>query len=437
MAGLFGGLRAQAAALPPIQQAAPPSRRRGLFGGPPNTDEIGLMERLSLIGRAGQGEGSYQELRRAREAEIETARQAAAARQVEDRLRAQLSPADGPNGSGTGAAPTTEQQTAAINDARLLNPEVANRFAPGVQAQRMDEMTRALPLEQRLAIQLNPESAGQSFASQFKDETLSEGSIRTRGSQTVAGAPVTDRFDDRFGTFDPMTGQTSYSQPRGSTFAEDTARYGAETGRITANRPQIASLSPGQQAFGVTPDGQATPLAQNSTPSAPNPVQTELRSSYDTNQREVIPTLNQMRQSLASGDVITGLGADVQLQVARAAAAAGNRDAQRRVAATEAYRNMSGRLRVGMAKTLGANPSNADIQLLEQITAGNIGQNSESLLATIDQGLAFANRRTADLEAQMGGQGQQQQGSAGGQIYENPQTGERIRWNGTAWVPAQ
>lgn len=424
---LFSGYARQAAALPPVQQSAPaPSRprRRSLFGGSGAPDEWGALQTLI------NGTDARDEARARAAAE----QQAAAARQVEDRLRAQLSPADGPNGPGTGAAPTTEQQMAAISEARLLNPEVANRFAPGVQAQRMDEMTRALPLEQRLAIQLNPESAGQSFASQFKDETLSEGSIRTRGSQTVAGAPVTDRFDDRFGTFDPMTGQTSYSQPRGSTFAEDTARYGAETGRITAERPQIATMGAGVEAIGVSPYGDVQQLGRNSAPTAPNPVQTELRSSYDTNQREVIPTLNQMRQSLASGDVITGLGADVQLQVARAAAAAGNRDAQRRVAATEAYRNMSGRLRVGMAKTLGANPSNADIQLLEQITAGNIGQNSESLMATIDQGLAFANRRTADFEAQMGGQGQQApQGGAGGQVAYDASGNRYVVRNGQ-WV---
>lgn len=397
--GLFSGYARQAAALPPVQQpsAAPSSgrRRRGLFGSDQPSDEWGMLQTLI------RGTDARDEARARAAAE----QQAAADRQVEDRLRAQLSPADGPQGSGTGAAPSIEQQMAALNDASLINPDVAARFAPTVQSRRMDEMTNALPLEQRLAIQLNPESAGQSFASQFKDETLSSGSIRTRGNQAIVGAPIVNRYDDRPGVTDPITGQTTYGQPRGSTFAEDTAR-------MTAERPQIANLSQGQQAFGVGAQGQVTPLAANTTPAPPNPAQLDLRASYDTNQREVIPTLTQMRQSLASGEVITGLGADLRLQAARAQAAVGDQNAQRQVAATEAYRNMSGRLRVGMAKTLGANPSNADIALLEQITAGNIGQNAESLLATIDQGLQFAQRRNADLEAQMGGQGGQQQGAA-------------------------
>lgn len=119
-----------------------------------------------------------------------------------------------------------------------------------------------------------------------------------------------------------------------------------------------------------------------------------------------------MRAALQSGDVITGFGAEAKLGAARLAAAAGNQDAQRIVAATEAYRNMSGRLRVGMAKTLGTNPSNADIKLLEQVTGGDIGQNAQSLLSTIDQGLMFANNKSAALNAQLNqaGGGQPQQG---------------------------
>ena len=257
---------------------------------------------------------------------------------------------------------------------------------------------------------------------------LAAGTVRSRGNQSIAAAPRVDQFGDRFGVYDPITGQTTYSQPRSPTFAEN-------TDRITAERPQIASLSQGQQAFGVDPYGNTTPLAQNTTPAAPSAQQVELQGQFDTNTNEVIPTLNQMRSMVESGDVITGLGADVRLQAARALAATGNPQAQRQVAATEAYRNMSGRLRVGMAKTLGPNPSNADIKLLEQVTAGDIGQNAQSLLATIDQGLSFANQRNTALSAQLGqGQGRSQGGQQG-PIAVNPQTGERVQWNGQQWVP--
>ncbi len=174
----------------------------------------------------------------------------------EDRLRAALSPADGPMGPGTGAAPSIQQQIAALDEARLLNPEVADKFAPLVQGRRMAEMTANMPIEQRLAIELNPERAGQSFATQFEDMPLAAGTVRTRGNQAVIGAPRVERFDDRFGSFNPVTGQTSYSEQRGPTYAE-------KTQRITAERPQLATVSPGQEVLGVSPYGQTTLQGQS------------------------------------------------------------------------------------------------------------------------------------------------------------------------------
>lgn len=146
----------------------------------------------------------------------------------EDRLRAALSPADGPMGSGTGAVPNIQQQMAALDEARLLNPEVADKFAPLVQGRRMAEMTANMPIEQRLAIELNPTSAGDAFSSQFKDMPLAEGTIRTRGNQAIIGAPKADRFEDRYGVFNPVTGTVNYSAQRGPTRGEelDVAKLG-------------------------------------------------------------------------------------------------------------------------------------------------------------------------------------------------------------------
>ena len=68
-----------------------------------------------------------------------------------------------------------------------------------------------------------------------------------------------------------------------------------------------------------------------------------------------------------------------------------------------------------MAKSLGANPSNADIQLLERVTAGDINQSREGLLATIADGEALANRQRAALRSRAPSQGQSQQ-QGGGQV---------------------
>lgn len=118
----------------------------------------------------------------------------------------------------------------------------------------MREMTQGLPLNEQLAIELNPERAGQSFATQFEDMPLAAGTVRSRGNQSIAAAPRVDQFGDRFGVYDPITGQTTYSQPRSPTFAEN-------TDRITAERPQIASLTPGQEAYGVDPYSGVTDTA--------------------------------------------------------------------------------------------------------------------------------------------------------------------------------
>lgn len=299
MAGLFAGLRAQANALPPaMPQSAPPAARgrgRGLFGGgQQNPSEIGLMERLSLIGRAGQGEGSYQELRRAREAEILAAQQASAARQVEDRLRAQLSPADGPNGSGTGAAPTTEQQMASINQARLLNPGVADQFAPAVMAQQRQEQARTLfaddPLAQNLFSSGNEEFL-KSMGGRYRDEIVASGSVRNRGtaggSANIGGSPVIERFDDRYGVIDPTRpgADVQYSDPRGPTYDEVTKRTepinvapgnqlrGRDGNLIAQGAPRVFSASQGVDL--VQEDGSAI----YSNDPAPNPADNDDRAA--------------------------------------------------------------------------------------------------------------------------------------------------------------
>lgn len=403
---------------------------RGLFGGQrPNMGQIGSF----LLGGTNGLDRRRQSMEEERQRAL--ARQQEQARiQAEDRLRAQLSPADGPMGSGTGAMPGIDQQMAALDEARLLNPAVAEQFAPVVQGRDRRERSRGLfgndPRAQMLFEGGNQEFMD-SIAKQYAPQVVAAGASQVvNGQRTVEQPTFTESGD---------TTLRRTSAGVDPVFTRTTPSISEQTARITAERPQIANLSQGQQAYGVSPYGEVSPLAQNTTPPAPSPQIVEAQGALATNQNEVIPTLNQMRQALQSGDVITGLGADMRLQAARALAATGNEQARRQVAATEAYRNSSGRLRVGMAKTLGANPSNADILLLEKITAGDIGQNMDSLMATIDQGLQFANQRGEFLQGQIGQpQGQPQQGSSQGQrgpIAVNPQTGQRVQWNGSAWVP--
>lgn len=353
----------------------------------------------------------------------------------EDRLRAALSPVDSEAGSGMGAAPSIQQQMAALDEARLINPEVADRFAPVVEARQREMNASTLfandPKAQMLYRTGNQEFLN-SLGEQYKPQVIGAGGRQSvYGEGRTVDAPNFMTVNDTIFRTDPGAGTVTAA-------ATAAPAYSDQTARLTAERPQLATLSPGQQVYGVGAQGQTAQLAESTQPKPPSAQSLEIQSQIDTNANEVIPTLNQMRAALQSGDVLTGFGAEAKLSAARLAAAAGNQDAQRVVAATEAYRNMSGRLRVGMAKTLGANPSNADIKLLEQVTGGDIGQNAQSLLSTIDQGLMFANNKASALSSQLGqaGGGQTQGGASSARpIAVNPQTGQRVQWNGSAWVP--
>jgi hypothetical protein len=217
------------------------------------------LQRISAFAQAAQNGGQMSDVLAERAARQRAMQEEEQARILGDRLRARLSPMDGPNGSGTGAMPSIEEQMAALEEARLLNPQVAEQFAPVVTQRRMAQLTQGRPIEEQLAVELNPEQAGRSYATQFEDMPLAAGTVRSRGPQSVAAAPVTQRFDDRYGTYNPLTGETTYSQPRGMTEDE-------RTRRIAAERPQVASAGVGVELYGVGPSGQVTPLAANTQP---------------------------------------------------------------------------------------------------------------------------------------------------------------------------
>lgn len=437
MAGLFGGLQAQAAALPPIQrQAAPASRRRGLFGGgQPNPDEIGLMERLSLIGRAGQGEGSYQQLRRAREAEIQAAQQSAAARQVEDRLRAQLSPADGPNGSGTGAAPTAEQQMSAINDARLLNPGVADQFAPAVMVQQRNQQAQTLfandPRAQALWASGN-QSFADSLGEQYKPQVIGAGGRQSvYGEGRTVDAPSFQTVNDTVVRNDPGQGTTTPTFTAPPAYNDVTQRQlgqgnlGVAQGRLALDdRNSGFTLGQNQTRFG--PDGQ--PIANVAPPQASNQAQATSALNAIGNTREAIT-----RARGQTGFWTTGPLAALPLNTPA-------RDLNATLDTVKANLSFNELAQMRANSPTGGALGSIAVRELDLLgsTVASLDQSQskeelERSLAIIETSL---NRWEQAVQA--GQTAQAPQGSsAGGQVYENPQTGQRIRWNGSAWVPAQ
>lgn len=196
---------------------------------------------------------------RARQQEA-MAQQALAQRTMqEDRLRAALSPADSEAGSGMGAAPSIQQQMAALDEARLLNPEVADKFAPYVQGQRRREQASALfPNDARAAALWetgNPEFE-KAVSQQYAPQVVSAGA-----SQVVNGMRTIEQ--PTFGETGDTTIQRS-SQGVVPVFTRTTPSIAETTARITAERPQLATVSPGQEVLGVSPYGQTTLQGQSS-----------------------------------------------------------------------------------------------------------------------------------------------------------------------------
>jgi hypothetical protein len=297
-------------------------------------------------------------------------------------------------------------------EAQAMRPQMEARQA------QLRQAAEAMGPAAMLAFDLNPEKFGEELASQFSPQVIAAGGIQSViGNGQRVSAPQVTQFGDSLVRTDPLQPGPETLMQRGPTFQEQTARLSATSpvnvapGNVLID-PQTGEqrgsgrgriLSAGEGVDLVSESG--APIYQNAPPPrapvARPAAALEIEGRIDSTAREVVPSLNRMRQLLSSGDVITGLGADVRLQADRVLASAGNRDAQRRVAATEELRNLSGRLRVGMAKTLGANPSNADILLLEKITGGDISQSSESLMRLVDQGLQMSSQQQADLQRQL------------------------------------
>jgi len=328
------------------------------------------------------------------------------------------------------------------------------------QQQRLLGMARGMGPQAELAFSTNPEALGESLGMQYRPQVLSEGSASyTPG---MGAQPVLN--ERRAVVGDRVVGLGGAGQAPRELLQVDPS-FSDETARINATNPVTVSpgarlIDPatgqirGQGADRILAAGEGVDLVSESGAqlyqNAPPPraatarpqAAVEIEDRLNTASREVVPSLTRMRELLDSGDVITGVGASARLQADRVMAAAGNRDAQRRVAATEELRNLSGRLRVGMAKTLGANPSNADILLLEKITGGDISQNQESLIRLVDQGLQMSQQQRADLQRQLAtfeGQSSAAAPSAPPAtipIAEDAQ-GNRVQWNGSAWVPVR
>lgn len=146
---------------------------------------------------------------------------------------------------------------------------------PQVEA-RMETLrqlaTRMGPAAQ-IAFETNPEKFGESLAAQYAPQVIAAGGIQSiAGSGQRVGAVSTREFGDRIATTDPITGQTTYSDPRPATYDEQTKRLAASTANVAQDgrlvdtrtgeiiaegiqRPDIQNIAPGGTALAFDANG--------------------------------------------------------------------------------------------------------------------------------------------------------------------------------------
>ena len=320
-----------------------------------------------------------------------------------------------------------ETVTGGLDSERARLQAMADQPRAQAIAMENERIARAMGPQALLALRLNGEQLGAQVSEGFGTDVVAAGSGLFSGGRRVGEQATYAESGDQVLRRD-STGVAPVYTRTAPSITERTAQMAAETGRINATNPM--NVAPGGQlrdprtgaliaeganrifsAADATDlvDETGNPIYQNQrdAPVTQAPATVEMQGQLSALDTDVDPVLNDMAAMLDSGDVIAGLGADQRLAAARALAAAGNQDARRQVAATERYLNMAGRLRVGMAKSLGANPSNADLVVLQSVTAGDLNQSTDGLRSTIRDGQALSQRQRGALRSRIAPSGPQ------------------------------
>jgi len=219
-----------------------------------------------------------------------------------------------------------------------LDRERARLQAEAERPQMMAQRQQALesirdPRERALFLGMGGEDWQKNVGQQFAPQVIAAGGIQSViGNGQRVGAPQSREFGDRIATTDPLTGQTTYTDPRPMTPGERTAETVAQTGRINAlnvpvapntdlvdpttgrkiyqgyRAPEIVNVAPGGEALvfdGTTPVGRVG--------------STQVRPMSDADQAAVARAENtlaqnrvarsraaQFRQQIAGGDLNLG-----------------------------------------------------------------------------------------------------------------------------------
>lgn len=316
----------------------------------------------------------------------------------------------------------------------------AEAMRPQMQARQaqLRGLAEAMGPAAMIAFETNPEKFGESLAEQYAPQVIAAGGIQSViGDGRRVGAPQSREFGDRIATTDPLTGQISYSEPRPATFAE-------QTGRINANNP--INLAPGGRA--IDPRSGATIaegaprvfsaadatqlfredgglLAENTRDAPPVDVNRAAQTAAArTEMADNLQTgLNGSRQFVEAAGVWTHL---MPWQRQARANLEGHLETIKGNISFEKLMEMKANSPNG-ASGLGALSDREARMLANTVGALDADMSPEQL----EQSFATIDRLVAKMRQEQAGA---TSGSASGPIAQDAQ-GNRVQWNGSAWVP--
>lgn len=305
-----------------------------------------------------------------------------------------------------------------------------------------------------IAFETNPEKFGESLAEQYAPQVIAAGGIQSViGNGQRVGAPQSREFGDRIATTDPLTGQISYSEPRPATFAEETGRINANnpinvaaggravdprTGRVIAEgfiAPEVVSTPAGGTTNVIDPrTGQVINSVQGNTKPLTAMDRRQLREDQDAirTAEEITTNLDNLIGQIGRDELNLGPWTNM---VAQGLNAAGMSDANSRNfasfrASLEKLRNDSLRLNTGV-QTEGDSRRAWD-ELVANINDEKVVAQRLAEIRDINRrAIEYRQARIADAAPDAAATGG---GIASGPIAQDAQ-GNRVQWNGSAWVP--
>lgn len=331
------------------------------------------------------------------------------------------------------------QGTGGLDRQRAISAqETQARMAEQQRAQREAYAATIQDPRERQIFLTAPDEWAKNNAQQFAPQVVGAGAAQVVNGRRTVEQPTYAESGDQTLRRDSVGVAPAYTRTEPS-IAERIQQQNADSQRITATRPQIANLSVGEQAFGVGPQGQVQPLAQNT---APRPMSAVDRRQMLEDQEVVqgLGTVNErlgtVAQQIATGQLNLGPMTNMLSQGRNMVGASdqNSRNYASFKSTLESLRNESLRLNSGV-QTEG-DAQRAWNELLANVNDEKlVAQRLQEIMALNQRALAFREARLQDF----GGQGQPQaapQGQGGPRPRaRNPQTGQVVEFNGSQWVP--